>query len=822
MIGEYFPMTAMKHIFTFFLFPMLATSLVRGASIEATLSSQFLVRGEQAVLEVMLSEVSPPEEMRIPSIPGVTIQSRGFGGPNATILPGRKLGYIYQFALSSFEKGRYTIPPVSLKVGTETISSNALNFEVFDGTDISFSELRLGNETIRYAAFFKTAKKQLYEGESMPVELKIYFPANQRIEEWGIPDFDRDGITAWRFEPRPQLGGAILLGANYQAASYPSILAAGRSGKVTLGPAKIRLISVQNAIGQFGTFEQNAVALNLTASALELESKALPPNPPEGFSNAIGTFTLSASSSETEVREGDPVNVDLTVSGRGNLDSMDAPVLADDEGWKLYEATRSELGEARRLQRGQVFFKQFMRPISRQTIIPPFQLAYFDPALGEYKVVSTAPIPLKILPSTNPVATVGAPPPQAANLPVERMTDILGLIKTDRILNSAAFTALPHLWHLVPAILLLTLCFAIFHRHFWPRFVPHPELVKRRQAWSELEKAPVDAAGFFRCAGHFIEANLAAQAQNHAVAEILKERDQVCFLPNSSNTPIDSKRRNRILKALRKLAFALVVFAVSANSFVSAEDVKPSAADATTLYNEGKFKEAIGQWLGAGPYKQLSAETLYNIGNACYRAGSQGHAALYYRRALLADPSLDEARQNLRFIERKFGALTIKRPDYQYSLTRIPRVWLTNTLAGIIWLVALSLLTFPATRSGSKLRFAAFTAILFSPLLLLASALALQYYPNDSAFAPYEEQAVIVADKAVAYADASRSSGHVIDAPAGSLCRIIRRSDRWVYIAFASQTRGWVPAESIEPLIPTTPPQVPSFAPPTEPKQPSA
>ena len=815
-------MTAMKNILTSLLFPLLTSGLVRAAAIEATISSQFLVRGEQAVLEVMLSEVSPPEEMRIPAIPGVTIQSRGFGGANATILPGRKLGYIYQFALSSFEKGRYTIPPISLKVGTETISSNALNFEVFDGTDISFSELRIGNETIRYAAFFKTSKSHVYEGESIPVELKIYFPANQRIEEWGIPDFDREGLTAWRFEPRPQLGGAILLGTNYQAASYPSMLAAGRSGKVTLGPAKIRLISVQNAIGQFGTFEQNAVALNLTASALELESTALPANPPEGFTNAIGTFTLNASSSETEVREGDPINLDLTVSGSGNLDSMDAPSLADNEGWKLYDATRSELGEARRLQRGQVFFKQFMRPIRRQTIIPPFQLVYFDPALGEYKVVSTAPIPLKILPSTNPVAALGAPPPQAANLPVERMTDILGLIKADRVLNSAAFTALPHLWHLVPAVLLLTLCFAIFHRHFWPRFVPHPELVKRRKAWNELEKAPSDAAGFFRSAGHFIEANLANQAQNPAVADILKERDLVCFLPSSNNTPIDSKRRNQILKALRKLAFSLIVFAVSANSFVRADDVNPDAADATTLYNEGKFKEAISQWLGAGPFQQLPAETLYNIGNACYRAGSQGHAALYYRRALLADPALAEARQNLRFLERKFGALTIKRPDYQYSLTRIPRVWLSNTLAAIIWLVGLSLLTFPATRTGSKLRIAAFSTILFSPLLLLACSLALHYYPNDSAFAPFEEQAVIVADKAVAYADASRSSEHVIDAPAGSLCRIIRRSDRWVYIAFASQTRGWVPAESIEPLIPTTPPHVPSFSPTAEPPTPSA
>jgi tetratricopeptide (TPR) repeat protein len=804
-----------------FLLTMFCLGLAHAASIQMTMSSQFLARGEQAVLEITLSEIEPPETLRVPTVPGVTIQSRGFGGPNTTILPGRKLGYVYQFQLSSFQNGKHKIPAISLRVGSKEYTSDPLEFEVFDATQISFSELRIGTDTIPYAAFFRTTKTSPYIGEVVPVELKIYFPTGIRIEEWGIPDFDRSGITAWRFEPRPQIGLVNMLGANYQCASYPSTMAASQSGKVNIGPAKIRLISIQNVMGQFG-FEQNAIPLNLQTSALDLDAKALPENPPDGFTNAVGSFELSAAIEDSEVREGDPVRVNLSVSGRGNLDSLAPPVLADPEGWKLYDANREEMGEERRLQRGTANFQQFMRPTTRQTVVPPFKLVYFDPDAASYKTLSTSPIPLKVLPSTNPGGAIEsiASVPQAADLPIERMTDILGLIQGAPSLRAPYSQALPHLWHLVPLVIVLTLAFAIFQRRFAHLWHSTPEQQQRKQAWKSLEQAPADSSHFLRHAGRFIESWIPTERQKTPEVEaILQERDAQCFLPQSSNTTLPASRRQEILRTLKKLAFTLLFFIVVGAQSLQAAEAKDPAAHA---YQQGKYKDAIGHWLAAGPYEELSATTLYNIGNACYRAGSQGHAALYYRRTLLVDPTLDEARQNLRFLERKFGALTIKRPEYQYTLTKFPASWFRNILLGSLWGILIAILVFPATRRGSNLRIAAISALLICPLLTVGSSLARHYYPNDAVFAPYEEQAVVIADKTTVHADASRTSGQVIEVPAGSLCRVIRRTDRWVYIAFASQTRGWVPADRIEELIPSSPPKVPDFAPAAEPEGPSA
>ena len=57
----------------------------------------------------------------------------------------------------------------------------------------------------------------------------------------------------------------------------------------------------------------------------------------------------------------------------------------------------------------------------------------------------------------------------------------------------------------------------------------------------------------------------------------------------------------------------------------------------------------------------------------------------------------------------------------------------------------------------------------------------------------------------------SRTAPEVIDAPVGSLCEVIRESGRWAYVSFATKTRGWVPVESIERILPDGTPQPPKI-----------
>jgi hypothetical protein len=89
--------------------------------------------------------------------------------------------------------------------------------------------------------------------------------------------------------------------------------------------------------------------------------------------------------------------------------------------------------------------------------------------------------------------------------------------------------------------------------------------------------------------------------------------------------------------------------------------------------------------------------------------------------------------------------------------------------------------------------------------------LAWHYYPDDSQFAPLTKQAVIIADKVALHSDAARTSPEVIDAPPGSLCEILCLSGDWAYVAFATKTRGWIPAAAIEKVIPDQKPAPPKI-----------
>ncbi len=128
-----------------------------------------------------------------------------------------------------------------------------------------------------------------------------------------------------------------------------------------------------------------------------------------------------------------------------------------------------------------------------------------------------------------------------------------------------------------------------------------------------------------------------------------------------------------------------------------------------------------------------------------------------------------------------------------------------------LWLCGLALLVFPATRPGARLRVAAVGALVLGPVLVSAGVLGWRYFPNDAEFAPVARQAVIIAEKVALHTDAARTAPEVIDAPPGSLCEIISESGRWAYVAFATKTRGWVPMESIEKVIPEKPPDPPKF-----------
>jgi len=782
------------------------------AQTSSRLSSRFLARGEQALLEISVTGVRPESLPAIPELPGVEIRPAGRGA-QTKLLPGRRLEYVFEYLVSSYDIGSHLLPSIEVSAGGVTSRTEPLEFTVFNPDELQWSDAVAGSTRFRYASAFRVLNARPFEGETTPVEIKIFVPRDLFVEDWGIPDFQRDGLTAWRFQPSAMRGQVNLLGMPHVSVAYPSTLTPTRTGTIGIGPATVRLITTEVVMD--GILRRVSREVNLTVPGLELQSIPLPAGAPAGFDNAVGNFSLKINAGLTEVQEGDPLPVEIVVSGSGNLDTLRPPQPVDASGWKLYDATAEQRGDERRELSGTAVFKQFLRPLEMKSAIPAYQLVYFDPREKTYKTALTEPIPLQMTPATATKADAIAPPEVLAT-PVERMTDILGLLDPASVTLPASPRIPGWLGHAVGALIACVLLLKALWMRLGHRFRKDPARQARLEALREIERM-ADAsgeAGFLMAAGRFIERWLGPNPPPEARA-ILEERDARCFREGgATGVSLDQEKRRTILRTLRKAvtAWCAVLLLGIGSGEVRAESPAAMAGEA---YASARYDEAISHWLKAGNHEDLSPDILYNIGNACYRAGSPGHAALYYRRALARDPGHQESRQNLRFIERKYGAITVHRPEFQYAIARVPLSWWQGMLWSGAWLCALAILVFPATRPGNRMRAVAVIALVIAPLLAAAGALGWRYFPNDAQFAPLARQAVIIGENAILHSEAARTSPEVIDAPPGSLCEVIRQSGRWAYIAFASKTRGWVPVEAIEKIIPETSPSPPKIRKPT-------
>ncbi|MGA0845406.1 MAG: BatD family protein, partial [Luteolibacter sp.] len=599
------------------------------AEASANLSSRFLARGEQAVLELAVTK-RPGQIPQLPTIEGVTALAPNPGW-QTRLMPGRRLEYVYTYVISSYQIGSHTIPSLEISAGNEIHRTQPVEFSIFNPDDLRWSEAISGRTRFRYASAFRVLNDHPYVGECTPIEIKIYVPRDLFVEDWGVPDFERDGLTAWRFQPQPIRGQLNLLGMPYISASYPSTITPVREGTIAIGPAKLRLMTMEVVMDGILRRVTNEVFLNIPA--LELDAQALPDGAPDGFDNAVGQFSLEVSSEMTDLIEGDPVPLEIRIQGSGNLDTLRPPKPVDSSGWKLYDATAQTRGDERRELTGSVTFQQFMRPLELKSAIPSFRLVYFDPLARAYQTVTSEPIPLTITPA--PVQAVdGIAPPAAADTPVERMTDILGLIEMKSAIQESRLKFPAWAWHALGGLAAfgLILRALLLRRPDW--FRASPEKIARRNILKEikqLDRQESDQAFLLGC-GTIIEKRFGLHPPEELQA-VLNERDSHCFKGNDKpQSCLTREQRSSISNTLKAhlciglgIAFTLLLGIPSAR----ADDPLPPLDAGREAYDSARYDEAIQHWLSAGDYSNLSADLLYNIGNSCYLAGAIGHAALY-------------------------------------------------------------------------------------------------------------------------------------------------------------------------------------------------
>ena len=119
---------------------------------------------------------------------------------------------------------------------------------------------------------------------------------------------------------------------------------------------------------------------------------------------------------------------------------------------------------------------------------------------------------------------------------------------------------------------------------------------------------------------------------------------------------------------------------------------------AATEYNNDKYPEALELYLQAAKEEGTSSDLYYNIGNTYYRMGDLGHAVLYYERALVMDPSNDDAATNLEFVNSKIQTRISEEKSFVVQVidtvveSQTSNSWATIAAISFVLLVAAILL----------------------------------------------------------------------------------------------------------------------------------
>lgn len=808
-----------------FLATLFAQALSATPELKAWLGSAFTIPGEQTELWLsVVSDTRPDNLPTEPEAPNLTFNNLGDPVfPRTT----RERLYVYKFSVVSYQEGTHTIPPFEITLNGESLRSQAVDLHVAPLPENAWFDQTILGDNYRFASTIRLPKRVRFEGETTPAEVKVYFPAKFKVASASIAELNHNGVVAPRFDISEKLyprrvsfvTAVRLARQDYFAVSYRSTVTPIQDGIVALGPGRARL-TLEARILNRGIFTSTNIPLDIPVEKREFTARPLPQPAPPGYRNAVGRFQILARAETAGLREGDTITMRLTVSGRGNLDALKPPELdSNNSAWKPYPASSLPRQGERRDISGSIAFSQIIRPVGRQEIIPPFRLVVFDPIEERYHSISTPPIPFELA-AAAPAILPNALLPDVRT-PIEEMESILGLVDPLRSVHPESVSGWWKWWHLLPSLIAILLLAQITKLRLLPRWRT-PAAVQELDRWlTAVEQSGNDSREFLRSSGSFIERWIPTEKRDEEINAVLERRDTDCFQPGGGSEELRASERKSIISLMRSRALAslsalLLLAALALASPAKAATSTPSDFyhQAQAAWEEGSFRSAIHLYEAAHQNGESpSADVLYNIANCYFQLEERGLAALFYRRALHLDPNHAEARQNLRFLKRKTGAITIVRPPYRDYLGKVNRSLFSTFMAFGIWITSLSLLSLFASLSRG-LKPLIWTSLSIAPLIAIIGGVGLALYPDDLEFAPITEQAVTVNKEAMeARTEATSSSAEVILVPPGSLCRPLAQRGPWTYVELANDTRGWLPTAQIRTILPIDFPPLSSVEP---------
>lgn len=423
-------------------------------SVTAVLTSSEATVGQAIQLQIQVKgdrNVAPPSEI---SVDGLEIHSTGqmqsFEMRNFNV----SSSVTFTYTILPTRAGRFTIPPQTLRVGSNSLRTPELTLNVTDSPNQSSQSNRAGDTADPRKSTFAeliVPKTSAYVGEMIPIVVRVGFEIQTRARNIP-PEIDLPGQGFTKQKMRASETRQTIGQKTYHVVTYKTAIAAVRTGTIEIGPVEIPAVILVPQSARNRSLPQNPLGLNdptfdsffndpwlmgsiprevkLTTERVNIEVKALPPNAPPNFGGAVGNFTMTSEANPKSVQVGDPITVTATITGRGNFDRVTGPAFEDDRGWHKYPPSADFKQDDDIGISGAKTFETVLSPNERKDKIPAQLFTYFDSQKEQYVTLRAEPIPVRVEGGTAPAATAPAAAatasaPAASPKTVAKQQDIL-------------------------------------------------------------------------------------------------------------------------------------------------------------------------------------------------------------------------------------------------------------------------------------------------------------------------------------------------------------------------------------------------------------
>lgn len=311
-----------------------------------------------------------------------------------------KQSYIY--ILRPKRIGVFKIPSASIEYRGKRIRSNEVNMTILSEDEVPRDPndpYYIASENVHLVA--EVSKEKPYVGEGIYVVYKLYF--NRR----------RVGFSDWRINEVPTYNGfwnqdievkqQDLKSGTYKGEKYEyiilkrALLIPQKSGELFIDPISMDIsINIPTGKGDFfGNAITRRVNYSTSSSKRVVKVKGLPfENKPSNFNGAVGEFEFMISATKDILRANETTEVNLKLSGKGNLKLFELPEIKTPKELEVYTPERSErINTTLTGLSGKISDTYTIVPgFKGKYKIPEVSFSYFSLKEKAYKTITTAPL----------------------------------------------------------------------------------------------------------------------------------------------------------------------------------------------------------------------------------------------------------------------------------------------------------------------------------------------------------------------------------------------------------------------------------------------